>query len=291
MLCLAAQTLQSQLDSALEAGDVSGSGALAQQIAAFKAQLRAQKQQAAEGRQREREEREWETAQLAKINAIKAVVEERRRETEAVQRSVRQQLTGQLQQRTSNGSGHGGSSTNNNSGGSGSGSAASFFSSVFSSSSHSHSKDSASRASVPPSAAASSNTQPAGSLDALLQQARKSIKTTQVVLEKQTLIVDSVDMNEHPSTLHAAPVSSPSLQSIKAIRKDTVQLIQSHLSHVDELERHIDTLDRCLAFLDLHLAPPIQRPATSATATPSAQGSGGRRQQQQQQSSRNGPMR
>ena len=256
------QSLQSQLERSLEAGDVSGSGLLAQQVAQFKQQLRAQRQQVAASREREKEERQWESAQLHKIHAIKAVVEERRTETEAIKRSLRQQLTGQQQQQQS--------------GGGGNSAASSFFSSVFSKDSHS-----------PPVPWAQS----APPLDELLQRARKSVKETQVTLEKQTLIVDSVDMNGHPSTLHAAtappgtdeptapPQSSLSLSSIKAIRKDTVQLIQSHLSHVDELERHMDALDACLAFLARHIPPPIQRPASS------------QRQQQQQRTSSSGSSR
>ena len=277
-LCLF-QSLQSRLDAALEAGDVSGSGLLAQQIAQFKQQLRAQRQQVASSREREKEEREWESAQLVKINAIKAVVEERRRETELVKSALRQQLTGQR---------HSSGASKNSGGNSLGGSAASSFFSVFSSKdSHSHGSSSHNNTSL-------GSSQSPLPLDEVMQRARKSIKETQVTLEKQTLIVDSVDMNEHPTTLHAgaqhseaAPLPSAGLSSIKAIRKDTVQLIQSHLSHVDELERHIDSLDACLSFLNHHIAPPSKRAATSATyAASSAQ-----RNLRQQQSSGSGPMR
>ena len=273
-------SLQSQLDRALEAGDVSGSGSLAQQVAQFKQQLRAQRQQVAASREREKEEREWESAQLHKINAIKAVVEERRKETEAIKQRLRQHLTGQRP--SSSGGGSTAGSSNTGSGTSGS-AASSFFSSVFSSNSsrdnhttgHSSHKQSASKPAAPFTASLPHSTSAAAQsplhLDDLLQRARKSIKESQVTLEKQTLIVDSVDMNEHPSTLHAQssdapPLHSPSLHSIKAIRKDTVQLIQSHLSHVDDLERHLDSLDACLSFLDQPIAPAgpvVQRPATS----------------------------
>ena len=280
-LCGAVQSLQAQLDRAYEVGDVAGSGLLAQQIAQFKQQLRAQRQQVAANREREKEEREWESAQLSKINGIKAVVEERRRETEQLQRAIRQLLTGQQrqqqqqQQQQQASSGHGSTPASS--------AAASFFS-VFSSKdgpshSHSHSHGPTQPHSPPPLP-----------LDETLQRARKSIKETQVTLEKQTLIVDSVDMNEHPSTLHAtAALPSASLASIKAIRKDTVQLIQSHLSHVDELERHIDALDACLTFLDHHIGPTIQRPPPAASS--SQRHIRQQQQQQQQQPNSNGPMR
>ena len=253
---------------------MAGSGALAQQVAHFKQQLRAQRQQVAANREREKEEREWESAQLHKMHAIKAVVEERRRETEAVKRGLRLQLTAS---RPHSGGGSGGNHSHHSNTGS------SFFS-VFSS------KDSSSQ--PPPGRSPVSSAPPAQlPLDEAIARARKSLKETQVTLEKQTLIVDSVDMNGHPSTLHAQradngplPLSTATLSSVKAIRKDTVQLIQSHLSHVDELERHIDALDACLAFLDQHIAPNIQRPNTDTTAAP-------RNVRQQHSASSSGPMR
>ena len=94
-----------------------------------------------------------------------------------------------------------------------------------------------------------------------LQQARKSISTTQEVLLRNICTADSLGVTEH----------------VKAIRKRTVELIQSHQTHVDELEQHIASVEQhigpfeqLVAFLEQ--APPAlvlpPRPAKRARSSP-----------------------
>ena len=96
-----------------------------------------------------------------------------------------------------------------------------------------------------------------------------------MTLEQQNLVVDSIDMNEHPTTF-AAVSSQPSasLASMKAVRKDTVTYIHTQLQHVDALEQHVVGLERFLQFLER--TPRPQYMGEEAKGRGGQEGGGGR---------------
>ena len=214
----------------------------------FHQQLKAQQQHVEEGERQRREEAAWLTQQLAKVKAIQSVVEERRRETERLQAALRHCLASARPAQQPQQTAAVAAPT----------SSPSLLSSLFS---HKDSQPAqAPQQSGPSSSPSLSSSQSLLSWEPLLQRTRKSIKETQAVLEQQNLIVDSIDMNEHPATFRppaaadAASASAPSsaassLGSIKAVRKDTVTYIQTQLQHVDALERHVQAFEAFLLFL------------------------------------------
>ena len=213
--CVLPQQLQADLQRSFDTGDAPLSASLAQSLTHYTQQLKAQQSLVDQSHAIASAEKVWLSDQLNKVNAIKAVVETKRREVELIQHTLRDFLIHH----------HSPSPPSQSS------SSSSLFSSVFHSS--------------------SSQSPPPVTCAALLARARKSIKECQVILEQQNLIVDSIDMNEHPSTLLSASSNpSDSLSSIKAVRKDTVTYIQGQLQHVDAFEQHVVAFEAFIAFLD-----------------------------------------
>ena len=216
------QQLQGELQRAFDVGDSEASASLAQSITdstqRLKRLLAALEQQKA----MDSAEKVWLSSQLSKVHHIQAVVEDKRRDIHTIQHSILTALTHTHTQPTHSTS-----------------------SSIFSvfSSSHSTSASTSTSSSAPSVACA-----------ALVSRALKLCRECQLTLEQQNLLVDSIDMNEHPATLlHSSPSltpsPSPSLQSIKAVRKEVVTYIQSQLQHVDAFEQHLVALDHFITFL------------------------------------------
>ena len=95
----------------------------------------------------------------------------------------------------------------------------------------------------------------------LMNRCRKSIQEAQILFEQQLLKLDSIDLSSNQSN---SVLASDLLQSFKAMRKDHVTQVQSHLAHVDEFEAHIQAYEQFISFLQ-------QRPP-SASASSSASG-------------------
>ena len=233
------QQLQAELQRAFDVGDSAASASLAQSVLQLTQRLKAAQAAVEQRAVLDSAEAVWLSSQLSKVNDIKGVVEQRRREVEAMQSQLHAALTRTQQTPSSHPASH---------------SSSSLFSSVFSSHSSSSSAPSSS------SSAASSSSPVPLSCSALLLRARRVCRECQLVLEQQVLRVDSIDMNEHPATLlqaaaaAASPSTSPppsrSLQSMKAVRKEVVTYIQSQLQHVDAFDTHLLHMEQALAFLD-----------------------------------------
>ena len=250
------QRLQAELQRAFDAGDGTASASLAQAITGLTQRVKRLQTAVEQRAALDSAEQVWLSSQLSKVNDIKGVVEEKRREVEAMQHSILTALTQpqpptQPQPSTSSSS-----------------------SSLFSVFSSHHSQRSSSTSS-------SSSSAPPFAWSALLSRARRVCKECQLTLEQQNLRVDSIDMNEHPATLllHSSspslpPSPSPSLQSIKAVRKEVVTYIQSQLQHVDAFEQHLIALDAFLTFLERAPRPSYAGGGDEGKAEPQPRGAG-----------------
>lgn len=81
---------------------------------------------------------------------------------------------------------------------------------------------------------------------ALLSRVKKVIKDSQGILEQQILRIDAID----PSGIASSETSANSIAFIKALRKDTIQHIQSQLGYIDKFEKHVSQLEELHSFLE-----------------------------------------
>lgn len=235
--------LRRDLNHAFEVGDVSGSGSVAQQITHYRLQLK-QQQAAYDGQEEQRNaENAWMQQQMQKVNNIKQKVEDKRKEVEQIQQELRDYILNTQTRQTHN---------NNTAARLATSSATSLGQSILSAFTshlpqHDHNNNS------------NSAQQQLHPCQSLVQRVRRVIKETQVILEQQNLLVDTIDMNSHPSNSHSS-APSPSLISIKAIRKDCVTYIQSQLQHVDALEKHLNHFEEFIRFLHIETRPSYAAP-------------------------------